>query len=120
MLRERVEQIEDYYRMADLFVLPSYREGLPNVLLEAMACGIAVVISKLSGIEGIVVEEGKSGFLFRPGNITELSERILAVFANPSLARSLGYEARHHVEQRYDIQKIAERYASLYTELGIG
>lgn len=118
LVREKVEEIEDYYRMADLFVLSSYREGLPNVLLEAMACGIPVIASRLPGIAGGVVEDGKSGWLFTPGDITELSEKILAVFTNPPLAFSLGRQARNHVEQRYDIQKIAGRYADLYTELG--
>ncbi len=120
LLLEKIEEIEDYYRTADLFVLSSYREGLPNVLLEAMACGIPVIASRLPGIAEGVVEDGKSGWLFTPGGITELSEKILAVFTHPSPASSLGRQARDRVEHRYDMQKIAGRYASLYTELGAG
>jgi len=120
LFREKVDAIEEYYRMADLFILPSYREGLPNALLEAMACGTPVVVSRLPGVADVTVRDGKTGILFTPGNVTELSERILAVLTNPSLALSLGDGGRRYVEQHYDIREIAARYAALYRELGAG
>jgi glycosyltransferase involved in cell wall biosynthesis len=119
IFREQVDAIEEYYRMADLFVLPSYREGLPNALLEAMACGTPAVVSRLPGVTDVIVQDGKTGLLFAPGNITELSERILAVLTNTSLAFSLGDTGRKYVEQHYNIREVAERYAVLYKELGV-
>lgn len=118
LFQEKADRIEEYYQMADLFVLPSYREGLPNVLLEAMACAMPVLISRLPGVADITVQDGKTGLLFTPGNITELSGRILEVLTDSSLAGSLGDAGRKSVEQHYDIRDIAEKYASLYRSLG--
>lgn len=117
LFRENVEAIEDYYQVSDLFVLPSYREGLPNALLEAMACGLPVIASSLKGVTDSIIEEGQSGLFFEAGNRSMLKEKILQVFGNPALAESLGEFARQTVEDRYDIRKIAEQHKALYQGL---
>ncbi|MBI1976888.1 MAG: glycosyltransferase family 4 protein [Candidatus Omnitrophica bacterium] len=116
-LREEVDNIEEYYRACDLFVLPSYREGLPNVLLEAMACGLPVVASRLAGITEFVVEEGKTGFLFHPGDRAELARKILKLLNHPETAEAFAMAAREKTTQDFDIKKITERYSQLYQEL---
>jgi glycosyltransferase involved in cell wall biosynthesis len=63
----------------DIFVLPSYSEGLPLVLIEAMANGLPVVASRVGGIPEII-EHNKSGLLFEAGNYNQLAEKILELY----------------------------------------
>jgi glycosyltransferase involved in cell wall biosynthesis len=118
--QERVEPIEPAYRAADALVLPSLREGLPNVLLEAMACGLACVASRLPGSTDQVVEDGQNGLLFPPGDPAALSERLDTLLTDPEAAARLGETARRSVEQRYSIEAVAEAHLALYRSLGSG
>src|SRR5262249_23074031 len=60
---ESTNEIERFYRAADVFVLPSSREGLPNALLEAMASGLACIVTMLPGVTDTVIEDGRNGLL---------------------------------------------------------
>ena len=114
---EKTHQIEKYYQTADIFVLPSLREGLPNALLEAMACGLPVIFSRLRGITDWVVEEGVNGLLVEPGISDDLGKAIGRVFNGAVLAETLGWQARRTIEDRFSIDKVAEQHAGLYREL---
>jgi glycosyltransferase involved in cell wall biosynthesis len=107
--------IPDILRMSEVLVLPSSREGLPIVLLEAMAAGLPVVVTPVGGIPEVVVE-GKTGFFVsqEPGSIASALRRI---FENPGLTRSMGLSARHLIEERFDIRIVASRYENLYRSL---
>ena len=114
---EKTHKIEKYYQTADIFVLPSLREGLPNALLEAMACGLPVIFSRLRGITDWVVEEGVNGLLVEPGISDDLGKAIGRVFNGAVLAETLGWQARRTIEDRFSIDKVAEQHAGLYREL---
>lgn len=112
----QVNDIERYYRAADVFVLPSQSEGMPNVVLEAMASGVPTVASRVSGTLELV-EEGVTGFTFVPGDAHGLGEAIgsaLSGGAGPGLA------ARDRALTRYSLTALADRYAELYTQLLTG
>lgn len=107
--------IADILGMSEVLVLPSSREGLPIVLLEAMAAGLPVVVTPVGGIPEVVVE-GKTGFfvLQEPMSIASALRRI---FENPAMARAMGSDARKLIEERYDIRVVARRYENLYRRL---
>jgi glycosyltransferase involved in cell wall biosynthesis len=108
------DEIADYYRAADLFLLPSHREGLPNALLEAMACGLPAAAANTSGTRELI-HEGETGFLFEIEEPESL-ERAVTRILTPASA-GLGAAARNLVEREYSVRQLAERYEALYGHL---
>jgi len=87
------EHLPNVFQQANVFVFPSYFEGLAQVQIEALACGIPVIGTKASGAEE-VVEEGLTGFLIEPGNLEQLVERLEQFIARPALAREMREQAK--------------------------
>jgi len=112
----RVDNVDDYLRVADIFVLPSTTEGMSIALLEAMAVGLPVVASRVSGTVD-VIKHGKNGLLFEPGNGTGLTDCIISLIESPNRQAELGSQARKTVEQHFSLDRIADRYAALYGSL---
>lgn len=104
------------YGALDIFVLPSLEEGSPNALLEAMACGRAVVATRVGGVPEIIEHE-RSGLLVEPGSPPALAEAITRLAADPLLRQRLGQEAANCVRERFDIARMVERHAELYRSL---
>lgn len=98
---------------ADLFVLPSLMEGLPVVLIEAMALGKAVIAARVAGIPELV-EEGISGLLFTPSNWQELQARLREALHDDKLRENLGRAGRRAVEAQFLIGQGAERLERLF------
>lgn len=111
---ETTREIERYYRTADVFVLPSSREGLPNALLEAMATGLPCIVSRLPGVTDGVIDHGVNGLLISPGDGTALEGALRLVLQDPTCAQELGRNARETVEQRYSITQTASRILEAY------
>lgn len=106
--------IEDYFRAADIFVLPSAREGLPIVLLEAMACGLPCIASHLPGSTDVMIETGVNGQLVPSGDAAGLAAALTAMLANPVDAARLGAAARATVEARFTMARVAEQWLDAY------
>ena len=107
-----------YYRAADLLVLPSETAGeaFGMVLLEAMACGRAVVASDLPGVRS-VVSHGRDGLLVPPRNVDALGAAITEVARMPAEARMrMGLAGRAKVEREYDWARIGDLLESLYAD----
>jgi glycosyltransferase involved in cell wall biosynthesis len=102
-----------YYQAADVLVLPSRWEGLSNVLLEGMACGLAVVGTAISGNEA-VIDDGVDGRLARPDDPESLARSVVELIRDPQERRRLGAAAREKVLARYRLEIIEERWAHLY------
>jgi glycosyltransferase involved in cell wall biosynthesis len=111
-----VEDVLSYLETADLFVLPSRAEGLSMALLEAMACGLAIVGTRVSGTVE-VIQDGVNGLLVEPEDPEVLAQAMKRLLENPEFAQRLGQEARRTVEENYSLQSVAERYIQLYREL---
>ena len=93
------QEVERVYHEADLFCLPSIYEGFPNVLCEAMSCGVPVVCSRVCD-NPYIVEEGKSGFLFDPNDVQDMVRTIERFIELPdNQRRELAANARLRVEQ---------------------
>jgi glycosyltransferase involved in cell wall biosynthesis len=114
---ESSHAIEKYFRAADMFVLPSIREGLSLALLEAMACGLPCVASRLIGSTDVVIDHGTNGLLVTPEDCDGLAESIRSVLVDRRFARRLGEGARRTVEDRYSIQDTAAAWLAAYREV---
>jgi len=89
---------------ADLLVLPSFAEGVPVVLMEAMASHIPVIASRVAGVQELV-EDGVTGFTVPPGDVATLAERIGRILSDPEAARAMGAAGRQVVEREFDIAR---------------
>jgi len=100
------------YGSADVFVLASFTEGHPKVLLEAMACGVPCVASDCAGNRSLITD-GETGLLFDPRRPDELAERLRRVLDDPALAARLGKAGRALVVERYDLGTLVRREIEL-------
>lgn len=108
--------VAQYYQRGSVAVLPSRWEGMPNALLEAMACGRACVATRVSGSEDLLERE-KYGLLVEPEDVDALAEALWLLLSEPDLARRYGQAARQHIEQHYTLQMIMEQHKKLYEQL---
>jgi glycosyltransferase involved in cell wall biosynthesis len=97
---------------SDVMLLPSYNEGLPMAILEAMSWGLPVITTPVGGIPE-VIENGKTGLLVTPGNILELTAAMQSLIENPGLRLSLGVAARKRVEP-LSIEHYSDALFNLY------
>lgn len=108
---ERSEQL----RKARIFVLPSYQEGLPMGVLEAMAFGLAVITTPVGGIGDVVLDQA-NGVLVPPGDVGKLESALLELVQDPGKCRRLGDNARNDVHQ-FTAGNIGKQWLDLYHEL---
>ena len=101
---------------ADVMSLPSYTEGLPNVVLEASACGVPVVATAVGGTPEVVVD-GRTGYLVPPGDAGALAAALDKLIGNPNLRQQFGAAAREYVRAEFSFTAQAERYEALFAEL---
>lgn len=112
----RVDDVSDYLRASDVFVLPSLFEALGISLVEAAACGLACIGSRTGGIVDVLAD-GTSGLLVTPGDEAELAEAIARLARDPGLRAALGREARARAAGGFDEAAAAEAYRALFREL---
>jgi L-malate glycosyltransferase len=113
------EDVQPFLDEADVFVLPSSAEGLSNALLEAMACGLPVIVSEIPGNRD-VVEDGVNGLLTPVGDASALAATLMRLLDDEPLRAALGQAARSTILQHYGIEYVAEEYLRLYQELRAG
>ena len=104
-----------YYRAADVFVLFSLTGGMSNSMLEAMACGVAVMAARGGGA-GDAVTEGESGCLFDPLNPGEIKQCLRRFIADRNLALRLGEKARATAVEKYSMARVADEIMKIYEE----
>lgn len=110
------EQSYDFINMMDVFVLPSLHEGIPMVLLEALALRRPVVASRAGGIPEVLTHS-YSGVLVSPTNAEELATAIKSLINDPSKAAALGVAGRSQVESEFSADLMATRTAEVYRTL---
>lgn len=106
------ERIPELYRQAHIFVLPSLVEGMPNVILEAMASGIPTVATRVPGSEELIVP-GETGLLCAPMRVDDLARHLRTLVENPALRKRMGRAARSEAESR-SWESAARKYLSVY------
>lgn len=105
------------FRAAAAFCLPSYDEGLPMAMLEAMSYGLPVVVTTVGSIPE-VIHHGDEGLLYAPGDLAALAAHLERLGADPGLAAALGRAGRAAVAARYSVDRNAEALAGLYRRVG--
>jgi colanic acid/amylovoran biosynthesis glycosyltransferase len=108
-------QLMSLYANTDLFVLPSLAEGIPMVLMEAMAMQIPCVAPRITGIPELI-EHGVDGMLFAVADVEEMSVQIRALLDSPELRMQMGQRARAHVVRDYDMARNTQRFAVELTQ----
>ena len=100
---------------AALFALPSYTEGVPLSVLEAMSVGLPVIATPVGGIPD-VVRDGQDGYLVPPGSPNGLSARIINLLNNPQLRERMGENARHHLLSKFSPDIAVAAFIALYRQ----
>ncbi len=103
---------------AAVLVLPSYAEGLPLCLLEAMAAGLPVVAAAVGGIPD-VVSDGVNGFLFTPGDTAALQRLVRRLILDRELSRCIATAAQETVRRRFAVDRVMEQLEEIYAGLGL-
>ena len=106
-----------YYRRMDVLVLPTYREGLPTVLLEAGAMGLPVVATTATGCVDVIAD-GETGFLVPIGDSKALAEAIDKMLSDTTLAAMMSRRARERVERLFDQRYVWENTVRFYRTVG--
>ena len=104
------------YQEAQSFLLPSRGEGLSNALLEAMATGLPVIATRVSGTPDVVTNE-KDGLLIPPESSEALADAMKRIILDPALRRQLGQNARRRIEDGFSMEHVARQYSDLYARL---
>ena len=107
------------YRTADLFVLPSYNEGLPMGILEAMSFALPVVSTPVGGIPELV-QNGRNGALVAPGDVAGLAQAICALLGDVNRLRAYGEQSKSIVDNTFELKLVAARFGRLYESLRTG
>lgn len=112
------EQLPAILRAASAFVLPSFSEGHPKALLEAMACGLPVVASDISGNRS-VVEPGINGLVFPAGDDAQLATQLAIILGDRAQAARLGRAAHETIARHYDLDQLVGREVALLHQLAL-
>jgi len=98
---------------SDVFILPSYAEGMPITILEAMAAGVPVISTKVGAIPEII-KNGKNGFLIEPGKYNQLAEKIIYLLKNNKLREYIGKNNLEQVRQKYCVNRVISQISKIY------
>jgi glycosyltransferase involved in cell wall biosynthesis len=110
-----VPSVADVLKECQIFVRPSLTEGMPLTILEAMSCGLPVLVTKNMGVNNIVIP-GKTGVLLDPGNVRQLASSLVELINNYELCQELGHNARLLVEECYSWERTANATLAVYKE----
>jgi len=109
------ETMVDFLNESKLVVLPSYGEGLPNIVLEAMACGVVILATPVGGVPDVIID-GETGFIMQDNSPECIAENIIRVLANPDLEEISG-NARVLIEKEFTYEKAIERFGNILDSL---
>jgi colanic acid/amylovoran biosynthesis glycosyltransferase len=107
------DHIQSYYKNADVFALASFAEGIPVVLMEAMAMEIPCVATRINGIPELI-EDGVNGLLVAPSDVSGLAAALEKLMDSQELRRKLGSAGRIRVQQAYELSESADRLAEVF------
>ncbi|KUO71402.1 MAG: N-acetyl-alpha-D-glucosaminyl L-malate synthase BshA [Desulfosporosinus sp. BRH_c37] len=107
------ESVQEILQMADVFILPSEKESFGLVALEAMACGVPVVASRVGGLPE-VVQHGKTGYLAEVGDIQAMSEGVLKLLTNDILYKTFSAQAVTWARETFPVERAVKSYEMVY------
>jgi len=104
------------FRSADIFVYPSYHEGMPMAVIEAMACGLPIIATRVGGLPDLVCP-GLNGWLVPAGQPDQLANAIQQLMANPQMRYSMQIGSFQLAQEKFDIEKLVSRLLDIYQTL---
>jgi glycosyltransferase involved in cell wall biosynthesis len=113
VLLGRRDDLPELYAAMDLFVLPSYREGIPRTLMEASAMALPVIATRIRGCRE-VVREGETGLLLEPRDEAALERMLLRLIDEPATRARLGAAGCRHIRENFDSEAVLGRLATFY------
>ena len=114
-----VADVEAYYRAMDVMVLPTHREGFPNAVLEASACGVPVVTTDSTGARDAVAPE-VTGFVVPPGNPEAILEVVMKLLGDAELRRRMGAAGRAFAAEKYPQERVLGLVVEFFRGQGSG
>ncbi len=112
------QDVPEILPLFDVFTLPSLYEGLPNVVLEAMACGLPVVATPVDGTKEAVIDQ-ETGLLVPVGEVRQLADNLLHVISDHDLKLKLGHAGRMRVEDEFSLDGQVKKFENLYQEYAL-
>ena len=109
------DEVRTWYRQSDVFALPSFAEGIPVVLMEAMASGLPCVTTRITGIPELI-RDGIDGFLVTPSDVEELADTLAMLMDDPELRGELGRAGCARVAEHYDLADNVARLGRIFTQ----
>lgn len=106
------KQATNYLKECDFYILPSYNEGLPMSVLEAMSYSLPVITTKVGGIPEVVNNE--NGILIEPGNIEQLANAIKNIVVDAELRNKLGKQAHETIQEKFNMENFIEKIDQMY------
>lgn len=108
--------MQELFNRAHVFVLPSYREGLPQAALEAGACSMPLIVTDVNGCRDCVIN-GKTGFLVNLKDAKDIKEKMNFFIENTDLIQQMGNKSREYINDRFSEIKIHNQFLSMYEEV---
>ena len=99
--------------MADIFCLPSYREGFGSTIIEAGSCNLPTLGSNIYGINDAIIKN-KTGFFHKPGNVNDIKKKMLFVLKNRNLLKIWGQKAKKRVEFNFDENLLTKKLLEFF------
>jgi len=109
------EELPRYLNQLKLLVLPSYSEGLPNIMLEAMACGTPVLATPVGAVPDVIVD-GKTGFIMEKNSPECIAENVVRALEHPGLEEIAG-AGRRLVEENFTFERVVKRWKEVLDEI---
>lgn len=110
--RKDKQQVKEYYQKADMFILPSLSEGMPNVVLEAMASGLPVLMTPCEGSKELVTDNGIIS------SLDDFSENMVRMCSDAELRLRMGQNSLCNIEQRFQWESVGKRYMEMMQNIG--
>ncbi len=108
------KELERLLNASDVFVFPTRREGMPMAPLQAMSCGLPIIISRIPGITDLANIEGETGLFIESGNHEELKDAMFRLAVDVQLRQNMGHNARQRIENHFSWQQHVDRWEHLY------
>lgn len=112
------EDVPQYLNEFRLLVLTSFTEGLPNIMLEAMACGTPVLATPVGAITDIIME-GRTGFLLKSNDPKHIAERIVELLDKPEILEKISINAYWYIKENFSYEKTLTAWQKIFSELGV-
>jgi glycosyltransferase involved in cell wall biosynthesis len=111
--------VRPYLAISDCLVFPSYREGFPNVIMQAGAMGLPSIVTNINGCNEII-EEGINGLIIPPKDSMALQNAMISLFEDKNVYKTLKNNARQMISSRYEQKLVWEALLSEYQDLLVG